>query len=98
MTETLDLVLKGVWYDMIDSGEKKEEYREIKPYWKKRFRRCFKGKWFYSPYTRVRFHRGYTSKYVMCYEVKEFKIGFGRVDWGAPAHKRVFIIVLGKRL
>lgn len=32
----LDLVLKGKWYDMIASGEKKEEYREIKPYWEKR--------------------------------------------------------------
>lgn len=31
--KTLDLVLKGKWYDMIDSGEKKEEYREIKAYW-----------------------------------------------------------------
>lgn len=29
----LELVLKAKWYDMISSGEKKEEYREIKPYW-----------------------------------------------------------------
>ena len=34
--KTLDLVLKHHWYDMIASGEKKEEYREIKPYWIKR--------------------------------------------------------------
>ena len=34
--KTLDLVLKKQWYDMIDSGEKTEEYREIKPYWIKR--------------------------------------------------------------
>lgn len=32
----LDLVLKGKWYDMIASGAKYEEYREIKPYWFKR--------------------------------------------------------------
>ena len=32
----LNLVLKGKWYDMIESGEKKEEYREFKPYWEKR--------------------------------------------------------------
>lgn len=31
--KTLDLVLKKKWYDMIASGEKIEEYREIKPYW-----------------------------------------------------------------
>ena len=33
---TLHLVLKRKWWDMIESGEKKEEYREIKPYWEKR--------------------------------------------------------------
>lgn len=31
--KTIDLVLKAEWYDMIASGEKREEYREIKPYW-----------------------------------------------------------------
>ncbi len=34
--KTLHLILKAQWYDMIESGEKKEEYREIKPYWEKR--------------------------------------------------------------
>lgn len=29
----LHLALKKKWFDMIASGEKKEEYREIKPYW-----------------------------------------------------------------
>lgn len=29
----LHLTLKKKWFDMIASGEKKEEYREIKPYW-----------------------------------------------------------------
>lgn len=28
--KTLHLVLKSKWYDMIDRGKKKEEYREIK--------------------------------------------------------------------
>lgn len=32
----LKLVLKKKWYDMIASGEKTEEYREIKPFWEKR--------------------------------------------------------------
>ena len=32
----LDLVLKGKYYDMIDSGVKLEEYRKVKPYWCKR--------------------------------------------------------------
>jgi len=34
---TLNMTLKRKWFDMILSGEKKEEYREIKKYWNKRF-------------------------------------------------------------
>lgn len=32
----LHLPLKKEWYEMIESGEKTEEYREIKEYWAKR--------------------------------------------------------------
>ena len=32
----LKLTLKKKWFDMIFSGEKTEEYREIKQYWKNR--------------------------------------------------------------
>lgn len=31
--KAIDLVVKAKWYDMEASGEKPEEYREIKPYW-----------------------------------------------------------------
>lgn len=41
----LDLPLKKEWYNMIESGEKREEYREIKPYWKKRFLKDFPVTW-----------------------------------------------------
>ena len=50
---TLDLVLAHRWYDKIASGEKRYEYREIKPYWTKRL--------FAKQYAYVRFRRGYTS-------------------------------------
>ena len=32
----LTFTLKKKWYDLIATGEKKEEYREVKPYWKTR--------------------------------------------------------------
>ena len=35
--ENLHLNLIKVWFDMILSKEKKEEYREVKPYWCSRF-------------------------------------------------------------
>ena len=36
--KTLYLPLKKQWYEMIESGVKTEEYREIKPYWINRLR------------------------------------------------------------
>lgn len=33
MKKVLNLVVTKKWFDMIVSGEKNEEYREIKPYW-----------------------------------------------------------------
>ncbi len=38
METELKLVLKGKWYDLIESGIKTEEYREIKDYWCKRIK------------------------------------------------------------
>ena len=35
------LPIKKKWFDMIKSGEKKEEYREIKPYYATRFQNVF---------------------------------------------------------
>ena len=85
----LDLVLKHQWYDMIESGEKREEYRAITPYWRKRIQ---SGK----RYTHVRFHRGYTAK-SMVFRFDGLRIGNGNTQWGAPADRDVFIISLGER-
>lgn len=79
----LDLVLIGKWYDLIESGIKREEYREIKPYWKKRLSN--------NRYTHVKFRRGYT-KQSMLFEITDISIGKGNVDLGAPADKDIFII------
>lgn len=38
---TLKLTLKKKWFDMVASGVKIEEYREIKPYWMQRLMRCY---------------------------------------------------------
>lgn len=38
----LTLTIKRKWFNMILSGEKKEEYRDIKDYYKSRFSRLKK--------------------------------------------------------
>lgn len=84
MNRTLHLVLKHKWFDMIASGEKKEEYREIKPYYENRFAKY--------AYDVVVFHRGYTD-IVMEWKIKRIKRGIGKPEWGAPEYP-VFIIEL----
>ena len=46
----LILPIKKKWFDMILSGKKKEEYREIKPYWNRRLINVF-GRGLYIPET-----------------------------------------------
>lgn len=43
--KTLRLNLKKEWYEMIESGTKKEEYRELKYYWSKRLLKNFPVMW-----------------------------------------------------
>jgi hypothetical protein len=38
--KTLNLTIHKKWFDIILSGEKKEEYRDVKPYYTKRFFKC----------------------------------------------------------
>lgn len=80
---------------MIESGEKREEYREIKPFWCKRllkYKNTIRD-WcvFRQDYTHVRFRYGYTKR-TMLYKIDEITIGDGNPNWGAPTDKVVFII------
>lgn len=91
----LDLPLKAKWYDMIESGEKLEEYREYKDYWIKRL--IDEETLRLKPYTHVRFRYGYTKR-TMLFEIAGITVGMGLPDWGAPTFSEVFIIKLGKRI
>lgn len=90
---------------MIESGVKTEEYREIKPYWCKRFigmdRPLFSFRYCYQEsnvkdFTQVKFSYGYTHR-TMTFEIESITIGRGNPEWGAP-DKEVFIIKLGRRI
>lgn len=90
MGKTLYLSLKAKWYDMIESGEKTEEYREIKEYWYKRLTN--------KNYKYVRFSYGYTRR-TMTFECKDIICWeTGKPEWGAEPGKEYFVIKLGKRL
>ena len=97
----LDLPLKAKWYNMIESGEKQEEYRRIKSYWCKRLLKCedklIDGITIRTDYTHVRFRYGYTKR-TMLFELHEIDIDYGNPEWGAPENEMVFILKLGNRI
>lgn len=102
---TLCLHLKKQWYEMIDRGEKTEEYREIKPYWEKRLWCPYMQEGYCGNkckgcknmiYELVEFFLGFTHK-TMVFEIEDLNIGSGKPEWGAPDNL-VYIIKLGKRL
>lgn len=110
--KTLRLTVKKQWFDMLLSGEKKEEYREIKEFWSIRFfpnylgKNCSRipedgeeyGEYELRNYDLVEFTNGYgKDKPAVTFECKGIKIGQGNAEWGAPA-KDVFIIQLGKEV
>lgn len=89
--KVLHLTLKKKWFDMIASGEKKEEYREMKPYWHKRL-----GTAAETPKI-VQFRNGYAKDSpVVRIEMKGIMTGLGIIEWGAPPAERVYILRLGK--
>lgn len=63
----LHLNLKSVWFDMILSGLKKEEYREIKPYWERRFGKelcsiLIKNQPWHPAFVTICFSNGYVER------------------------------------
>ena len=94
----LVLPIKKKWFDMIKSGEKKEEYREIKPYWEIRFKNnldnpiiSLEGYLFHAK-GNVIFKNGYSkdSPKIKCNI--ELHQGFGNIEWGADPHKLYYVL------
>ena len=87
--------LKKEWYEMIESGEKREEYREISDYWCRRLLKYQDSVCdsiaFRKDFTHVCFRYGYTKR-TMLFKLDEITIDFGKPEWGAPKDKEVFII------
>ncbi len=88
----LHLTLNKKWFDMIVSDIKKEEYREMKPYWETRLI----GKEFDI----IRFKNGYAKDCLeMDVEFKGVRIASGgKAEWGANPQTEYYIISLGKIL
>lgn len=100
----LTLPIKKKWFDMVLSGEKKEEYRDIKPYYTSRFTKALG----LNPFERLKsylidneavdctmkvmFRNGYSHN--SPYFIAECKlvIGKGKVEWGAVPNRNYYVL------
>lgn len=85
----LHLILKKKWFQMILSGEKREEYREVKPYWEKRLDNGV-------VYDIIEFRNGYAKNaptiVIHCLGIYT---GLAKPEWSDNWKGNVFIIKLG---
>lgn len=96
----LHLPLKKKWFDMIAAGQKKEEYRDRKPFWDKRLEPfIFHLIKIGTPF-HIHFSHGYRKKrpqvIVECYAISSSKNLKGRLEWGYTPG--TYILYLGKIL
>lgn len=88
----LILPIKKKWFDMILSGEKKEEYREIKPYYDVRFRNVWGYPAYWGNPQRVMFRNGYSKNSPAIIVDCRLSIKTGKVEWGAEPNKKYFVL------
>lgn len=89
----LTLPIKKKWFDMILSGEKKEEYREIKPYYTSRFYNLV-NIWVDNEQTVVPilFRNGYSSNSPTIKCMVIIREGQGKPEWGAEPNKEYYVL------
>lgn len=106
----LILPVEKKWFDMELSGEKQEEYRQIKPYWTARILKWLgyeksdeKGvlKMLREQGTQkpreVIFRNGYSTHSPTFAAMCTLRIGFGHEDWGAESGEEYYVFTIHER-
>lgn len=102
------LPIKKKWFDMILSGEKKEEYREIKPYYISRFKNIMKVPELVSDDSfidglsvhadkfiyRIQFRNGYSKTSPSFIAKCTLSVGTGKEEWGAEKGREYFVLTI----
>lgn len=87
----LILPIKKRWFDMIKSGEKKEEYRELKKYYHTRFKKIF-GLDYKDKTAEILFRNGYRADSPKLKCKCKLRIGQGKPKLGAEESKEYYIL------
>ena len=111
-SKTLHLNLHRVYFDMIYSGFKPEEYRSLTPYWGGRLTKLINFEYIdnmelywgnnnivFKHYDTITFSNGYAKdrpQFVI--KLRAIHVGFGNENWGAKKGEKYFKLILGKIL
>jgi hypothetical protein len=95
----MEIPIAEPWFSMILSGEKKEEYREIKPYWYTRFKKVFSFvKNTTIPIERdwdkhwIRLRNGYGKARPSVMAEVTLRRDTGKAEWGAEEGKEYYVL------
>ncbi len=105
----LTLQIKKKWFDMILSGEKQEEYREIKPYYTSRFKNIgmmpdplgideFDLIHKSEEYRKfdIKFRNGYSNKSPYFIAKVYLTTKCGKTEWGAEPDVKYYCLHIGE--
>ena len=94
----LTLPIKKKWFDMIAKGEKKEEYREIKLYYERRFITAGLLDWWTDDHIptgnerQIILRNGYSKNSPTMKVNVMLTIGEGKPEWGAEPNKTYYVL------
>ena len=109
----LTLPIKKKWYDMILSGEKTEEYRELKKYYDDRLLTLFGAIWVGNellqgeavpeeirkePIQEICLRNGYSGSSPSIIVRCTLEAREGNPDWGAEPGKKYYVLVIKEKL
>lgn len=102
----MTLPITKKWFDMILRGEKKEEYREIKPYWRTRITKALRLEKrllmldmildMEPQELEVKFRNGYGKNAPELIANCIIRIGTGKPEWGATEGEEYYIFGIKK--
>lgn len=84
----LTLPIQKKWFDMIDMGIKKEEYRNVNKHYISRFARYRNSGEAFG----LRLRNGYSSTSPMIECIAKVELGIGKEEWGAEPLLPYFVI------
>ena len=90
----LTLPIKKKWFDMILSGEKKEEYRNLSSYYWTRFMNIWGDAAYWGEPRQIKFKNGYRKGSPSFVATCTLATGFGKEEWGAEQGKKYYILTI----